>query len=180
MMRERIINGRVQQYLERTLSGETELLKRIMEEQIRYRNTGWINTTLKHMKEVNISLQQLDTIENKEQVKEKIKTWDTDQWRQEVESKSTLEILHKRYKESVKEEHHYANRPSSNTWCRARTNCLPLYDRKRHKNQDAKCSICNLDQEEDLEHFLLHRAAYQDIRKKNSTYNSLTQKINRE
>ena len=76
-MKERIINGRVQ-YLKRALDGANQLLKRIMEEQIRYRNTGWIKTTLKHMNEVSIHLQQL-SIENKEQVKEKIKNWDTGQ-----------------------------------------------------------------------------------------------------
>lgn len=63
------------------------------------------------MNEVNIYLQQLN-IENKEQVKEKIKNLDTDQWKQEVEAKSTLEI-YKRYKETIKEEQCYDNRPSS-------------------------------------------------------------------
>ena len=35
----------------------------------------------------------------------------------------------------------------------------------RHQPQDTKSRVCSLEQEENLEHFLLHCAAYQDIRK---------------
>ncbi len=53
----------------------------------------------------------------------------------------------------------------SPTRYRARTNRLLLYERKKHQHQDTKCRVCNLDQDEDLEHFLLYCAAYQDTRK---------------
>lgn len=80
-------------------------------------------------------------------------------------SKSTL-LIYQQYKNNIKEEQFYDNRPSSITLYRARTNCLPLFDRKRHQHQDTTCRICD-QTEETLEHFLLDCTGYQDIRQEN-------------
>lgn len=80
LMAERVINGRIQ-YMKRTITGDNELLKRIMEEMVRYQDTGWMKATRKSMTKVDINMKQVRE-ENKEQLKETgtqdngIKKWD--------------------------------------------------------------------------------------------------------
>ena len=57
---------------------------------------------------------------------------------EEVSSKSNL-IVYKRSKETVKEDTVYDNTQASNILFQARTNSLPLQDRKRHANQETVC-----------------------------------------
>ena len=51
--------------------------------------------------------------------------------------------------------------PPSTILFRARTNTLQLNDRNRHRNKEIHCEACgNLEEKEDLYHFMLHCPAY--------------------
>lgn len=153
MMKERIINGRIQ-YIKRIHEGNNNLLKRILEEMIRMRNTQWTNTTLKYMQEIHVKFIDVITL-NKNKLKEKTKDWDTKLWKQELQTKTTLHI-YKNFKKSIKKEQIYDNCESSIILYRARANCLPFNDRKRHTGEDTSCKICRQGSgSETLERFML-------------------------
>ena len=58
----------------------------------------------------------------------------------------------------------YDNRPASITLYKARINCLPLKDRKRHQNENTTCEVCG-EEEENLKHFMLRCKEYEEERK---------------
>ena len=46
---------------------------------------------------------------------------------------------------------------------KARTSCLPLYNRKRHENGSTECKLCGAENES-LQHFLLDCTTYNEER----------------
>ena len=63
--------------------------------------------------------------------------------------------------DKIQEEDICDNRPSSTILYKARSNTLPLNNRNRHKNKETHCIACgNIDQQEDIYHFILHCPAY--------------------
>ncbi len=101
---------------------------------------------------------------NKQKLQEITKTWGTTEWQQNISNKSSLQV-YRAWKTKIKEAQCYDNRPSSIIQYKARANCLPLHDRKRHTNENTTCNICQAENET-LIHFLLHRPAYQTERSK--------------
>ena len=103
---------------------------------------------------IDIKLQTKDTI------KETIIAWDSEQWETEIKTKSSLK-MYTQYKGNIEEVDIYDNRPSSTILFGARTNTLQLNDRNRHRNKEIHCEACgNLEQKEDVYHFMLHCPAY--------------------
>ena len=90
---------------------------------------------------------------NKAGIKKRIRKEDTRKWKEELESKSSLN-LYKRFKKEIKEERVYDNRFSARLLGRARANTLDLNDRKRFQRGDTSCGLCKAEKE-DLRHFLL-------------------------
>ena len=87
---------------------------------------------------------------------------DTEMWRKEVETKSSIK-LYRECKTQIKEEQIYDNTPASITFFRCRSNTLNLKDRKRFEGGDTKCVCCS-EEYENLEHFILYCEEYQEIR----------------
>ena len=95
------------------------------------------------------------------ELKKKLRKWDTESWKKEMEKKKTLSIYRAR-KEEVKEEVYYNDRRSE-IWFQARSNCLPLRNRAREESKT--CKICH-SEEEDINHFMLHCMGLSTLRNK--------------
>ena len=101
----------------------------------------------------------------KEELNKHIASWDSEKWKEEVKSKTSLDI-YRRWKQKVKEEDVYDNTTASVVLFQARTNTLPLNSRKRFTKESTKCDLCQ-GENEDLRHFLLECTGLSDIRKRN-------------
>ena len=113
----------------------------------------------KYLNEIKMNVIDIE-LRSKEEIKQKVIIWDNEQWTSEIETKSSL-LLYRNFKDKIQEEDIYDNRPSSTILCKARSNTLPLNDRNRHKNKETHCIACgNIDQQEDIYHFILHCPAY--------------------
>ena len=97
------------------------------------------------MKELNLMYSDLRDL-SKLQIK-KIKEWETKKWREEISDKTSLSI-YKNRKFEMKEEKLYDDNPSSLIFYKARTNNLDLNNRKRFKNEDTKCVMCEYEVED--------------------------------
>lgn len=82
-----------------------------------------------------------EKLESKE-IKEKLNTWDTEQWRNEIHNKSSLQI-YRTYKSNIHSEQElYDNSPASIILYKARTNNLNLNIRQRFQNENTSCVMC--------------------------------------
>ena len=90
----------------------------------------------------------------KEELKRHMKKWDDEKWKEEMTSKSSIN-LYRKHKQHIEEDPIYDNTPASTILYQARTNTLPLNDRNRFGNTSTDCDLCQAETE-DLEHFLLH------------------------
>lgn len=150
-MKTRIINGRFQ-YLKSIEEGENQLLKEIVREMFEDERNKWMKVTKTYMNTVGVRRGNIIRMK-KTEIKEATRKWDSANWKEEVNSKSSL-VIYKRWKENIKEEKMYDNRPSSIILYKARSGTLQLNDRKRHTNGEVKCTLCGHEYE-DLKHFIL-------------------------
>ena len=81
-----------------------------------------------HLKEVGLKVEELKKKSKKEEIKSITKSWDSKTWIEEVKKLN----LYYQWKEQIAEEEFLDNKPSSIIKYKARANCLPLNDRKRH------------------------------------------------
>ena len=120
-------------------------------------------------KETNLCLQEIqltkqDLLNNsKDLIDKKVREWDNKNWADEIEKKTSL-ILYRQFKDQIKEEKYY-NDEKSLIRFRFKTNTLLLNDRKRHQNENTKCSLCGYNLE-DLSHFLLECSCIEEERQK--------------
>jgi len=98
----------------------------------------------------------------KNQMSKLVSEWDNKKWEDEVRSKTSISI-YAESKNKVQEDAIYDNTPSSVILYRARTNTLPLFDRKRHVGEETTCPSCKIE-EEDIEHFILRCPNQQSLR----------------
>ncbi|KAK4327080.1 hypothetical protein Pmani_002424 [Petrolisthes manimaculis] len=100
----------------------------------------------------------------KDELKKKIKAWDSILWREEIAEKSTL-TTYRKWKTEIKgEDRLYDNRPALIIFFKCRTNNLPLKDRNRHSGRETTCDMCGAPVE-DLKHFILWCPEYQEERR---------------
>lgn len=158
-MRRRIINDRLQ-YTQHVLKGKNQLLKKVLE-LMREQNMNWAKSNRKYLEEIGSSYREAE-VKTIGELKEKTRLWDTEKWREEKESKTSLTIYNE-WKKQIQEETVYDNKPSSVIWFKARTNCLPLKERKRFINENTKCDLCEIESET-LEHFMLRCPEYSERR----------------
>ena len=156
LMSTRIIAGRIQ-YVRGILQGNNQLLKEVIAEMIDENKNKWMKTTVAYLKEIGLHMNDLYSM-GKGALKAHMKRWDDEKWRREITSKSTL-TLYVAWKDNIEEADFLDNQPASVIFFRARTNCLPLNDRKRHTGEDTKCLLCN-SENEDIKHLILHCPAY--------------------
>ena len=101
---------------------------------------------------------------SKQEIKQIFTNWDTAQWKQEIQNKSTRRI-YGNHKDTIEEEHVYDNRPSSGIWFRARSNTLQLNDRNIHSNKETNCPNCGPQNIiETIEHFIIDCTTYNSDR----------------
>ena len=99
------------------------------------------------MEKTGINSDSLNNM-SKEQVKERVIEFDTEEWRRSMETKSTLRV-YRRYKVGVREEDIYRNDGPSVCLYRARANALGLNDFNRHGREvDERETLCGLCGEE--------------------------------
>ena len=159
-MKARIIKGTLT-YIKGIEEGNNKILKAITRDMKLEENNKWMNTIREYLHETNLQYMDLTRM-NKEELKKKINTYDTKIWEEELRNKSSLKIYEK-YKPIIKEDLTYDNKPSSVILYKARTNTLPLNDRKRHMKENTECINCGYENE-DIEHFILSCPAYSQER----------------
>ena len=174
-MKKRIMEGKIlylksiiDTYTTKTqenLTREEDTRNSLLKETYRMANCNqqpWIRNINKYLECSKLGLRDIEMLK-KEEIKEKLRDWDTEEWKKQVQSKRSLE-LYKIYKPEIKSEDLlYDNTPASVTLYRARTNNLALNDRKRFSNEDTTCIMCGVG-EENLHHFLLYCPGYRNIR----------------
>ena len=160
LMSTRVITGRLQ-YVRSILQGKNQLLKEVVIEMTENDQNKWMKTTMTYMREAGLKMQDLYKI-GKEALKTRMKNQDTEKWIKEIRSKTTLTLYASR-KNHVEEAGFMDNHPSSTIFFRARANCLPLNDRRRHTGEDTKCLLCS-SEVENLEHMILNCPAYNEER----------------
>ena len=97
----------------------------------------------------------------KEKLEEITKKWDTEKWKSEIESKSSLNI-YKQWKKVIKVV--YDNTFASVVLFKARTGMLNVNKQKRDMGVCSSCHFC-ADVEEDLINFILMCPGYKEERK---------------
>ena len=121
---------------------KNKLLGLILHDLILEQNTKWIKVSMKYLDEVKLHIGDVET-NSKREMKEICTIWDNEQWKSDINSKSTLKVHRPRHHEKqIQEEHIYNNHPSSVIWYKARINGLQLNDRNRHTNKETRCIIC--------------------------------------
>ena len=162
LMKKRIMNGRIN-FMKSILNGRNKLLENILHKLLLDNDTKWIQKSRKYMDVVKLKATDIER-NSKQEIKRIFTDWDTEQWKQEIQSKSTLQI-YRSHKDTIEEEHVYDNRPSSGIWFRARTNTLQLNDRNRHSNKETNCLNCGHQSiVETIEHFILDCTTYNSER----------------
>lgn len=164
-MKKRMIDGRLK-YIKTILSGQNQTLKNVLSTAKIEGYKTWMIITNKYLKELRLSYEDIG-IKSENELKNRSILVDNEKWKNEINSKKTLAI-YKEWKKEIREEKIYDNRPASEILYRARSNCLPLEDRKRHQGEDIKCKICNAEKE-DMEHFILFCPEYENNRMKTTS-----------
>ena len=162
LMKKRIMNGRIN-FMKSIINGRKKLLANILHRLLLDNDTNWIQKNRKYMDVVKLKATDRER-KSKQEIKQIFTNWDNEQWKQEIQSKSTLRI-YKSHKDNIEEEHIYIydNRPSSGIWFRARTNTLQLND--RHSNKETNCLNCEQQSIiENIEHFILDCTTYKGER----------------
>ena len=160
LARTRMIEGKLV-YLRSIQTGNNQLVQEVLERtrnqlpekgDSKPRNITWNKQLNEFLQEVNMRYGEIKTMK-KEEIKKKIREWDTEKWKEELRSKSSVKI-YRNFKEHMKDDGCYDNKFSSKLLFKARSNTLNLKIENRHKNGDTSCDLCN-EEKEDLVHFLL-------------------------
>lgn len=143
------------------------LLKELFEDMFEHSNDLWIKNIKTYLSELGISKGKLIKL-RRDEIKELITKRDTRLWREEIRSKTTLQIYQEN-KNSISNEYEiYDNTYASEILFQARSNTIRLNWRNRFRNEQTKCQMCE-EENEDLEHFLLYCPALRDVRGKVTT-----------
>ena len=113
------------------------------------------------MSEININTTDIMKL-SKDNIINKIKAWDTNKWKIDMHTKTTLQ-LYKKYKLHICEESWIDNSEGSKLLVQGRTNTLNLNWRNRFQNKNETCPCCD-NEIETLEHFLLDCPTYGNIK----------------
>ena len=160
-MTSRIMEGKIK-LLKHTMTSEDSLLGRVTTEMKGLPKAKWTKNLCSYLKRTNIQYNRLREL-SKDEIHKSINQWDTLEWRKELNEKSSLEVYFNWKNKIGGMDKVYDNTPSSVLLYKARTNVLPLNDRKRWANEDTKCKACG-EEMENLKHFLLHCPKYNEIR----------------
>ena len=163
-MKSRIMEGQLK-YLQHILRGESNrLLERVVEEMRNDKKKNkWMGGLIEDRKRVGI--RGIDI--SKQEISEKVKKWDKEKWRNDMQEKESLKIYRQFKTDLGGMENIYDNSEASVILFKCRTNNMNLGDRKRFINQSTECVMCG-HEKEDLTHFLLYCDGYSEERAKNT------------
>ena len=113
-----------------------------------------------NIRRVNMEFHELSEV-TKEQLHKKYYEKDSQEWKQELESKSSL-IYYRANKNKMEEIKEYFNDVDSELYVKARLNSLPLAARINKENE-RRCRLCTKENE-DIAHFLIHCEKLKNIR----------------
>ena len=137
-MKGRIVRDRLQ-YIRSIVQGNRKILGKVWEE-MRIGGGRMIETTGNYCRLAWIGEEELGEISAGE-VRKRVAVVQDRLWREELGRKTTLE-LYRTWKTEMRQEDSYDGRPDSTIWFRARTNCLTLEDRNRHRGEGTDCFMC--------------------------------------
>ena len=100
------------------------------------------------------------------ELKKKIRAWDTERWRNDKESKTTLAVYNQ-FKKEIIDEEIYINDHNSVLLYRCRSNTLKLGWRNRFVGGDVGCLVCGSAEPETVEHFLQECDGLREVRELN-------------
>ena len=151
------------QYVRSTMSGDFEDMKELMLDSINTGKGRWYKLTNSYREELKMTWEELFTI-SKEALKKKIRLYDTNLWKLNLASKSTLKY-YAVGKTEIGYEHCYRNNMNSTYLARARTNSLKLEEAqgRGNKHHNKICKLCG-QKEEDLVHFIVECKALETMR----------------
>ena len=141
-------------FIRHIIQDGNQLLKTIFDDIMERSRDPWAKTVNNYIREMNLNITKIGRMK-KEEINHKIRQWDSECWRAELETKKTLETYRKHKIEIKTETSMYDNTIESDILFQVRTNTLNLGWRKKHKNEDTTCQMCKIE-EEDLQHFLLY------------------------
>ena len=107
-----------------TLQGKFEHVKEYMNHEIETRKGRWIKAANTYRQELGLSWEELRTMDRRS-LKLKIREWDDQQWREELEVKPTLK-WYKEGKPNIQYDLCYTNSISSSYLAKVRTNTLQV------------------------------------------------------
>ena len=164
-MKSRIMEGQIK-YAQYVIRGEgNAVLERVVDEMISQgRKNRWIKGLIEDRHKVGLRGRPINVSEK--EISEKIKEWDTNMWRNEMQEMTSLTLYRKWRVKLGGQEEIYDNRIASVIVFKCRSNNLNLGDRKRFQNQPTECIMCQ-NNYEDLNHFVLQCPAYEEERRKN-------------
>lgn len=160
LMKTRVMKSHVQ-YMRSALQGSNELLKKVMKLQMEKQKSKWSKETSKYLQLLGLKIYDLET-KGKGEIAKSVEKWDVVQWKEEVNAKTSLQV-YKVGKENVQEDPVYDNTPASVILYQARSNSIPLEDKKRFSNEVTLCRLCKKEVE-DLAHFILECNKLNEVR----------------
>ena len=162
LMKTRHLQSKIN-YLKSILTGRNKLLQKVLQRmEVMGTKSKWITGIKKCLEEVGLSYESVKEMEWKD-IRKALEAWDTNEWKDEMELKSTLEV-YREFKSEIKEEV-YHNDEESRIFFQIRSNTLNINDRRRHEGRSMQCELCGAEKE-DLEHFLLVCGALEEERRK--------------
>ena len=137
------------------------LLADIVKDEVHKKSTKWFKQVDEYLKRLNMSL--VEVVNNSiEGIEAKIREWDTNEWKEDMEEKKTLEAYRKN-KSKIEETKWFRNGYRYSIMMKVRSNTLSLKWRERNE-EDKKCLLCRRGNET-LEHFLLDCSVLERVRK---------------
>ena len=98
-------------FAKETLEGEFVKVKRHMETEIKKNKGSWINRANSYLETLKLSWEQIRKMDRIE-IKQKIREWDTETWKMEMSSKSTMK-WYLEAKMKIKYDECYSNNTAS-------------------------------------------------------------------
>ena len=150
LMKTRFIKSRLM-LVKSIQESSNELMKEILNNIRKDRFSPWNSTLNIYLRWIDISYNDLINM-TRDQVDKKVKEYDSNLWRKDMATKSSL-VLYREYKKDICEEKMYDNRNASVLLFLAKTKGLKLNIEKRHTGGETTCSLCR-EEAETTFHFL--------------------------
>merc|ERR1711874_99257 len=141
-------------YVINTMKSNFENVKEMMRDTIRTKKGRWYTCINKHRENLGITWDELQKM-SKEELKSRVKSYDTEKWQESLEAKSTQKY-YLQGKQDFWYDFCYRNNYDSTFLARARLNALKLQEQigRGKTNYDATCKLCKSGKE-DMAHFLI-------------------------